>query len=55
MGPARELKEKCETLKQSFFSSVRNRSDNQARSHHQRDFYCLFCCLTLQIFRCFIC
>ena len=59
MGPALELKEKCETLKQSFFSSVHNRSDNQARSHHQREFifvvyfYCVFC-LTLQIFRCFI-
>ena len=41
MGPALELKEKCETLKQSFFSSVHNRS-------HQREFifivcfYCLF-------------
>ena len=60
MGPALELKEKCETLKQSFFSSVHNRSAHQARSHHQREFIfvvyfcCLFGCLTLQIFRCFI-
>ena len=38
MGPALELKEKCETLKQSFFSSVHNRSDHQARYHHQREF-----------------
>ena len=38
MGPALELKEKCETLKQSFFSSVHNRSAHQARSHHQREF-----------------
>ena len=37
MGPALELKEKCETLKQSFFSSVHNRSDHQAR-YHQREF-----------------
>ena len=48
MGPALELKEKCETLKQSFSSSVRNRGAHQARSHHQREFifvvyfYCLF-------------
>ena len=60
MGPALELKEKCETLKQSFLTLVHNRSDNQARSHHQREFIfvvylcCLFCCLTLQIFSCFI-
>ena len=39
IGPALELKEKCETLKQSFFSSVHNRSD-QALYHHQRE--CLF-------------
>ena len=38
MGPALELKEKCETLKQSFFTSLHNRSDHQARSHHQREF-----------------
>ena len=55
MGPALELKEKCETLKQSFFSSVHNRSAHQARSHHQREFifvvyFCLFDPPNFQLF-----
>ena len=35
IGPALELKEKCETLKQSLFSFV----------HKQREYFCCCCCL----------
>ena len=41
MGPALELKEKCETLKQSFFSFV----------HQQRESFCFCCCFDFQMFQ----
>ena len=42
MGPALELKEKCETLKQSFFSFV----------HQQRESFLLLLFVEVLIFRC---